>query len=138
LRLLQEIHCPLAVQRDGRNQPEVAGLSQGAVPSVGSFVGVFLFLLGFLLLTGILVDIFTTTLTARGSGFVTSRVAVALWGGATVHQRRSAPQLLTTMGSLITASVVLIWVGAMWAGWDIREQSGIVWPAWRIRTKFEH
>lgn len=88
-------------------------------------MGILLFLLGILLLAGILVDIFTTTLTARGGGFVTNRVAVALWGVAlSVHQRRSAPQLLTTMGPLITASVVLIWVAAMWAGWSLIFSAG--------------
>ncbi len=83
-------------------------------------MGILQFLLGAVILAAIIADIFTNTLTARGGGFVSIRTTRVMWVGAlSLHQRQARPRLLTLAGPLITASVVLIWVAAMWAGWSL-------------------
>jgi hypothetical protein len=88
-------------------------------------LGILLFFLGAVILAAIIADIFTTTLTARGGGFVTDRITRVMWAGAlSVHERQAHLRLLTMVGPLITASGVLIWVAAMWAGWSLIFSAG--------------
>lgn len=84
-----------------------------------------LLIIGLLILAAILADIFVTTLTTRGAGFLTSRVSEGLWRGALwMHRRRPRHRLLANMGPLLTASLLLTWVAAMWAGWSFVFSAG--------------
>ncbi|HEX2256180.1 MAG TPA: ion channel [Afifellaceae bacterium] len=78
-----------------------------------------LLFIGFVILSAVLADIFVTTLTTRGAGFLTGRLLEALWRVALwLHRRRPSHRLLANAGPLLSASLLLIWVLGLWAGWS--------------------
>lgn len=77
--------------------------------------------LGGVLMLGVLaVEVFVTTLTMRGSGPLTGRVADACWRAfLSIHRGRSAHRLLAFGGGAIAVLTLALWILVLWAGWAL-------------------
>ena len=66
---------------------------------------------GIVILVTVLGDVVKTTLSAKGSGFISGAVANTLWSGALAyHRRRTSHELLSFMGTFILVAVIGVWI----------------------------
>lgn len=74
--------------------------------------------LGGLLVSLALFDFYTTTMTLKGGGPLSSRLPHRLWRLCLhLHQRVGAPRLLSAAGPSLLLLMILVWFGLCWLGW---------------------
>lgn len=85
-----------------------------------SALNIFSGILGVLILVTVLGDVVKTTLSAKGSGFISGAVANTLWSGALGwHRRHSSHELLSFMGTFILVAIIGVWTFLLWVGWSL-------------------
>lgn len=81
---------------------------------------VFLQLAGFGLLILVAWDVFVTTLTVRGGGPVSRRVARGVWASLlAIHRRRECHSLLSFGGGLALSIILFVWVAMLLGAWGL-------------------
>ena len=74
--------------------------------------------LGVALIALAMFDLFTTVLTTRGGGPVSSRLGSYLWEAfRSLRQRGGSQHLFAYAGPLIAILTVLSWILLLWLGW---------------------
>lgn len=77
-------------------------------------------LLGLTILLVALVDVVTTTLSLKGAGVVSGRLASAIWSAAlALHRRWPSHERLAYVGPVILLAVISLWTVMMWLGWTL-------------------
>jgi hypothetical protein len=82
----------------------------------GSLLGA----VGALLLTLVWADVIKTTLSFKGTGFLSGFLADAIWGaGLRLHRIRRSHTLLSYAGIVILLATIAMWTLLMWLGWTL-------------------
>lgn len=83
-------------------------------------MSVLLFIIGLVMLAIVSSDVLVTTITVRGSGFLTNRISSWLWHGATkMHRYHTNHRLLASTGLLLILGMALIWYLSTWIAWSL-------------------
>ncbi|MDY7022426.1 MAG: potassium channel family protein, partial [Cyanobacteriota bacterium] len=81
--------------------------------------------LGIIILLGVTLDIWITTLTVGGGGPITSRLSSVLWKIALkIHRRYPNHRALATVGLSLLVLMTLLWFALTWLGWTLVFLSG--------------
>jgi len=73
---------------------------------------------GFGIIAAVTVDVVWTTLGTHGGGPISAPVMSMVWKGAVgLHHRRQHHRLLSFVGSIILALLLVFWLALLWGGW---------------------